>query len=111
MFCFETQLWFVRKRIASTFGFLFSPIYRSLLYALLAAVAYSYDSTLGLVSCITTSAIGAFNLYVLFMFPSYREERDKIAREEVRTVRQQIRDSGSRLWLVRTHAIPPCCQL
>lgn len=90
VFLFETNLWFVRKRITSTFGFLFSPLYRSLFYALLAAVAYSYDSTLGLASCVVTASMGAFNLYVLVMFPSYREERDKIAKDEDAKLQQRM---------------------
>ncbi|GMI06597.1 hypothetical protein TrLO_g3174 [Triparma laevis f. longispina] len=56
VFCFETQLWFIRKRISSSFGFLFNPIFRTLFYGIMAAVAWSYDSTMGKVRIERTSS-------------------------------------------------------
>jgi len=92
VFCFETQLWFIRKRISSSFGFLFNPIFRTLFYGIMAAVAWSYDSMMGKVSAIVTIVCAVLNFYVLCRFPSYREERDKLAREEDAKINERMNE-------------------
>ncbi|GMH61236.1 hypothetical protein TrST_g12772 [Triparma strigata] len=92
VFCFETQLWFIRKRISTSFGFLFNPIFRTLFYGMMAAVAWSYNSTMGLVSAIATIVCAALNFYVLCRFPSYREERNKLAEEEDAKINERMNE-------------------
>lgn len=58
----------------------------------MASVAWSYDSTLGLVSAIATIVCAALNFYVLCRFPSYREERNKLAEEEDAKINERMNE-------------------
>ena len=94
VFVTETQIFLFRKLIAVNFGFLFHPILRLLFYGVLCSVAISYESLLGYVSAGLVAACAAYNTYVLWVYPEYKEERDRLAREEDQVVESRLREEG-----------------
>ena len=78
------------------FGFLFNPILRTLFYGIMAATAYSYDSVLGYASFGCTLACAAFNFYVIVKYPEYKEERDKLAKEEDAKIDKVLKEEARR---------------
>jgi len=88
--CQETQLKFVRTKIAMNFGFLFHSIYRFLFYILMASVTWSYQGLLGYITSGVLAGMAVFNTFVLCRYPAYRMMRESIAAEEDKRIQSKI---------------------
>lgn len=93
--CLETQLKFVRTRIAMNFGFLFSPFWRFFFYLLMASVAWSYNKFYTKGVAIALICVAFYNTYILYRYPSYRAVREQIAEEEDRRLEAKISEAAT----------------
>lgn len=88
--CLETQLKFVRVRIALNFGFLFSPFLRFFFYILMASISWSFENVLTQIVSMALIVVALFNTYVLCRYPSYRAIRERLAAEEDTKIEARI---------------------
>merc|ERR1712086_523783 len=77
--CLEVNLSFLRLRIASNFGFLYSPFLRLLFYVLMGMVAWSFQTVIGMIASIALGLLALVNTYVLCRYPGYRAAMKEIS--------------------------------
>lgn len=93
--CLEVNLSFLRKPIASNFGFLYSPFLRLMFYALMGMVAWSFNTILGMIAAAALGLLSLVNTYVLCRYPGYRAALKEIGDEEERRLK---REGARQLW-------------
>jgi hypothetical protein len=91
----ESNLSFLRKPIASNFGFLFSPFLRLMFYVLMGMVAWSFGTVLGAISAVSLCLLTLVNTYVLCRYPGYGRALREISDEEERWMR---REGARQVW-------------
>jgi len=91
----ETQLSFLRVRMAMNFGFLFNPLLRFFYYILLSSMCWSLD-VFGRVTACVVGALAVYNTYVLCKYPEYKESREKLAKEEDSKIRKRIKEQATK---------------
>jgi len=84
LFSLETQLKFLRQKIADSFGFLYVPILRFLFLLLTASVSWLHRHLLSDAVAISLVVVAFVNLYAMCCYPEYEDEREVLAREEDR---------------------------
>ena len=91
----ESNLSFLRKPIASNFGFLYSPFLRLMFYVLMGMVAWSFGTVLGAISAVSLCLLTLVNTYVLCRYPGYGRALREISDEEERWMR---REGARQVW-------------
>jgi hypothetical protein len=89
--CLELNLSFLRVRIASSFGFLYNPILRLLFSVLMAMIAWSFESLLGTIACVSLLLLALFNTYVICRYPQYRAALKELSDEDEKTIKREAR--------------------
>lgn len=89
--CVELDLSFLRRAVASNFGFLHSPSLRFLFYLLMGMVSWSFGTVLGTVASATLGTLALVNTYVLCRYPGYARALREIADDEERRMRKEGR--------------------
>jgi len=87
----ETQLSFLRVRMAMNFGFLFNPPLRFFYYMLLASMCWPLNDFGKGTACVV-GALAVYNTYILCKYPEYKERREKIAKEEDSRIKKRIKE-------------------
>jgi hypothetical protein len=85
----ESNLSFLRKPIASNFGFLYNPILRLMFSLLMGMVAWSFDTLLGYLSAGALSSTAGWTTYVLCTHPDYGRVLREISDEEERMLKEE----------------------
>ncbi|KAL3817100.1 hypothetical protein ACHAXA_009931 [Cyclostephanos tholiformis] len=97
----ESNLSFLRKPIASNFGFLYNPILRFMFYVLMGMVAWSFGTVLGKISAGLLSFQAVVNTYVLCRYKGYGKALREVSdEEEAKLMREGVRhllDQGASL--------------
>ena len=91
LFSLETQLKFLRHKIADSFGFLYAPILRFLFLLLTASVSWLHHHLFSDAVAVTLVVVAFVNLYAMCCYPEYEDEREVLAREEDRRLGNLIR--------------------
>mmetsp|Transcript_16048 Transcript_16048/g.35721 ORF Transcript_16048/g.35721 Transcript_16048/m.35721 type:complete len:239 (+) Transcript_16048:68-784(+) len=73
LLCLETQLTFLKDRIADSFGFLFNPVLRFLFLLLTASVSWLHHHIFSDAVAIALIVVAVLNLYVMCRFPTLWE--------------------------------------
>mmetsp|Transcript_20460 Transcript_20460/g.43890 ORF Transcript_20460/g.43890 Transcript_20460/m.43890 type:complete len:123 (-) Transcript_20460:228-596(-) len=89
--CLEVNLSFLRRPIASNFGFLYNPFLRLMFYALCAMVAWSFETLLGVIAAGALGLLALVNTYVLCRYPGYRAALKEISDEEEKMMKREGR--------------------
>ena len=97
--CLELNLSFLRIPIASNFGFLYSPTLRLGFYFLMAMVAWSFETLLGMIAAGVLGVLSLMNTYVLCRYPGYRKVLMEVADEDEKRLR---REGMRHMWKNRT---------
>ena len=91
LFGLETQLKFLRHRIADSFGFLYTSALRFLFLLLTASVVWLHHHVFSDAVAICLVVIAFVNLYAMCCYPEYEDEREVLMREEDRRLGRLIR--------------------
>jgi hypothetical protein len=94
--CLEVNLSFLRLRIASNFGFLYSPFLRLLFYVLMGMVAWSFETVIGMIASIALGLLALVNTYVLCRYPGYRAAMKEISDVQEKSVKREGRKQAWR---------------
>ena len=96
LFSLETQLKFLRHRIADSFGFLYAPLLRFLFLLLTASVAWLHHHLFSDAVAMCLVVVAFINLYAMCCYPEMREvlisEED---RRLGRLVRKEMAEKAS----------------
>jgi len=91
LFSLETQLKFLRHRIADSFGFLFAPLLRFLFLLLTASVSWLHHHLFSDAVAISLVVVAFVNLYAMCCYPECKDEWEVLAREEDRRLGRLVR--------------------
>ena len=89
--CLELNLSFLRVRIASSFGFLYNPLLRLIFSVLLASIAFSFETILGIIACGALLILALFNTYVICRYPQYRAALKELSDEDEKVIKREAR--------------------
>ena len=91
LFSLETQLKFLRHKIADSFGFLYAPILRFLFLLLTASVSWLHHHLFSDAVAVSLVVVAFVNLYAMCCYPEYEDEGEVLARAEDRRLGNLIR--------------------
>ena len=91
LFSLETQLKFLRHKIADSFGFLYAPILRFLFLLLTSSVSWLHHHLFSDAVAVSLVVVAFVNLYAMCCYPEYEDEREVLARAEDRRLGNLIR--------------------
>ena len=91
LFSLETQLKFLRHRIADSFGFLYAPLLRFLFLLFTASVAWLHHHLFSDAVAMCLVVVAFINLYAMCCYPAQQNEREVLIREEDRRLGRLIR--------------------
>ena len=92
LFSLETQLKFLRHRIADSFGFLYAPLLRFLFLLLTASIAWLHHHLFSDAVAICLVVVAFINLYAMCCYPQHENEREALIREEDRRLGRLVRE-------------------